>query len=231
METVNSTHKCNLSVRPFVMVAKLAKKYSGEVRMPSFFLGLLFNLFRMKIIARTVLRTFSLGKSPINPHVKIFPSVLKCRKNLFFTLKKPFFCLRKTVFSYLPLRGKFLQLRSFCFPMRFSQVYRPHVQGRKRRNRGEVCLVVSTTGKVSVRWYRLGSPGFIGSSFPRMIWMCKVNIYTEGSGNVLMSAFPLSVVAVCSNVRIDFCFSITSLVIQVLFRTVILFQHCLYKPA
>ena len=69
---LSSTHKCNLSVRPFAMVVKLAKKYSGEVRMPSFFLGLLFNLFRMKIIERTVLRTFSLGKSPINPHVKIF---------------------------------------------------------------------------------------------------------------------------------------------------------------
>ena len=107
------------------MVAELAKKYSGEVIMPSFFLGLLLNLFRMKIIERTVLRTFSLGKSPINPHVKIFSSVLKCRK-------KPFF-------SYLPLRGKFLPHRSFCFPMRFSQAYRPHVQVRKRRNRGEVC--------------------------------------------------------------------------------------------
>ena len=76
----------------------------------------------------------------------------------------------------------------------------------------EVRFVVSTTGKVSVRWYRLGSPGFIGSPSSRMIWRCKVNIYTEGSGNVLMSAFPLSVVAVCSNVRIGFCFSITSLV-------------------
>ena len=42
---LNSTHKCNLSVRPFVMVAKLAKKYSRGVRKPSFFLGLLFNLF------------------------------------------------------------------------------------------------------------------------------------------------------------------------------------------
>ena len=41
----NSTHKCNLSVSPFVMVAKLAKKYSRGVRKPSFFLGLLFNLF------------------------------------------------------------------------------------------------------------------------------------------------------------------------------------------
>ena len=35
---LNSTHKCNLSVRPFVMVAKLAKKYSRGVRKPSFFL-------------------------------------------------------------------------------------------------------------------------------------------------------------------------------------------------
>ncbi len=43
--SLNSTHKCNLSVRPFVIVAKLAKKYSREVRKPSFFLGLLFNLF------------------------------------------------------------------------------------------------------------------------------------------------------------------------------------------
>ena len=60
-------------------------------------------------------------------------------KKPFFTLKKPFFCLRKTVFSYLLLRGKFLPHRSFCFPMRFSQAYRPHVQVRKRKNRGEVC--------------------------------------------------------------------------------------------
>ena len=81
---LSSTYKCNLSVRPFVMVAKLAKKYSGEVRMPSFFLGLLFNLFRMKIIERTVLRTFSLGKSPINPHVKIFSSVLTLQKTRVF---------------------------------------------------------------------------------------------------------------------------------------------------
>ena len=36
-------------------------------------------------------------------------------------------------------RGKFLPHRSFCFPMRFSQAYRPHVQGRKQRNRGKVC--------------------------------------------------------------------------------------------
>ena len=76
----------------------------------------------------------------------------------------------------------------------------------------EVRFVVSTTGKVSVRWYRLGNPVFIGSPSSRMIWRCKVNIYTEGSGNVLMSAFPLSVVAVCSNVRIGFNFSITALV-------------------
>ena len=33
---LNSTHKCNLSVRPFVMVAKLAKKYSRGVGKPSF---------------------------------------------------------------------------------------------------------------------------------------------------------------------------------------------------
>ena len=45
IQMLNSTHKCNLSVRPFVMVAKLAKKYSRGVRKPSFFLGLLFNLF------------------------------------------------------------------------------------------------------------------------------------------------------------------------------------------
>ena len=43
--SLNSTRKCNLSVRPFVIVAKLAKKYSRGVRKPSFFLGLLFNLF------------------------------------------------------------------------------------------------------------------------------------------------------------------------------------------
>ena len=30
-DKLNSTHKCNLSVRPFVMVAKLAKKYSRGV--------------------------------------------------------------------------------------------------------------------------------------------------------------------------------------------------------
>ncbi len=42
---LNSTHKCNLSVRPLVMVSKLAKKYSRGARKPSFFLGLLFNLF------------------------------------------------------------------------------------------------------------------------------------------------------------------------------------------
>ena len=35
---LNSTHKCNLSVRPFVMVAKLAKKYSRGVGKPSFLL-------------------------------------------------------------------------------------------------------------------------------------------------------------------------------------------------
>ena len=92
-----------------------------------------------KIIERTVLRTFSLGKSRLSPHVKIFSSVLKCQKNRFFALKEPFFYLRKTVFSYLPLRGKFLPHRSFYFPMRFLQAYRPHVQVRKRRNRGEVC--------------------------------------------------------------------------------------------
>ena len=95
---LSSTHKCNLSVRPFVMVAKLAKKYSRGVRMPSFFLGLLFNLFRMKIIERTVLRTFSLGKSPINPHVKIFSSVLKCRKKPFFYTEKPLFLPKKNGF-------------------------------------------------------------------------------------------------------------------------------------
>ena len=33
---LNFTHKCNLSVRPFVMVAKLAKKYSRGVGKPSF---------------------------------------------------------------------------------------------------------------------------------------------------------------------------------------------------
>ena len=97
MKKVNSTHKCNLSVRPFVMVAKLAKKYSGEVRMPSFFLGLLFNLFRMKIIERTVLRTFSLGKSPINPHVNFFPRCLHSKRPGSFTISVP----RKI--SYAPL--------------------------------------------------------------------------------------------------------------------------------
>ena len=113
--------------------------------------------FGDEIIARTVLRTFSLGKSRLSPHVKIFSSELKCRKNRFFTLKEPFFCLRKTVFSYLPLRGKFLPHRSFCFPMRFSHAYRPHVQGRKQRNRGEICRFDNGQGfcpKVSDRQFR-----------------------------------------------------------------------------
>ena len=61
----------------------------------------------------------------------------------------------------------------------------------------EVRFVVSTTGKVSVLRYRLGSPGFICTSFPRMIWMCKVNIYTECSGNVLMSGKLFSIVCGC----------------------------------
>ena len=102
-----------------------------------------------------MLRTFSLGKNRLNPHVKIFSSVLKCQKNRFFALKEPFFYLRKTVFSYLPLRGKFLPHRSFCFPMRFSQAYRPHVQVRKRRNRGEICRFDNGKGfcpAVSARW-------------------------------------------------------------------------------
>ena len=121
----NSTHKCNLSVRPFVMVAKLAKKYSGKVGMPSFFLGLLFSLLRMKIIEQTVLRTFPLGQKSDKSSCKNFFLGTEIGKDpgLFQSL----------------YRGKFPTHRSFCFSMRFSQAYRPHVQGRKRRNRGEIC--------------------------------------------------------------------------------------------
>ena len=199
--------------------------------MPSFFLGLLFNLFRMKIIARTVLRTFSLGKSPINPHVKIFPRCLSVEK-------KPFFCLRKTVFSYLPLRGKFLPHRSFCFSMRFSQAYRPYVQVRKRRNRGEVCRF--DNGK--------GFCPMLSARKPRFHWLPFLSNDMEVQSKhlyrgrwqypyvrqTLFHCLWLLCVAMCGLVSIALSLLLSMSLrpfLQVLFRTVILFQHCLYKPA
>jgi len=73
----------------FVMVARLAKMYFGGVGMPSFFLGLLFNLLRMKIIERTELWTFPLDKIRSKPHVKIFSSVLILKKTRVFYPKRP----------------------------------------------------------------------------------------------------------------------------------------------
>ena len=113
--------------------------------------------FGNKIIARTVLRTFSLGKSPINPHVKIFSSVLTLQKRWSFTTKEVLFYYKRPPLLYLPLRGKFLPHRSFYFPMRFLQAYRPHVQVRKRRNRGEVCRFDNEKGfcpELSARQFR-----------------------------------------------------------------------------
>ena len=130
--------------------------------MPNFFLGLLFNLFRMKIIERTVFRTFFLGKSPINPHVKIFSSVLTLQKTRVFWGKKPrsFGVKDPGLFQSL-YRGKFPTHRSFCFSMRFSQAYLPHVQSRKRRNRGEVCRFYN--GK--------GSCPMVSARKPRFHWL------------------------------------------------------------
>ena len=65
--------------------------------------------------------------------------MLTLKKRWSFTTKEVLFYYKRPPLLYLPLRGKFLPHRSFCFPMRFSQAYRPHVQVRKRRNRGEVC--------------------------------------------------------------------------------------------
>ena len=101
---------------------------------------------------------FSLGKSPINPHVKIFSSVLTLQKTRVFWSKKPrsFGVKDPGLFQSL-YRGKFPTHRSFCFPMRFSQAYRPHVQGRKQRNRGKVCRFDNGKGfcpKVSARQLR-----------------------------------------------------------------------------
>ena len=97
---------------------------------------------------------FSLGKNRLNLHVKIFSSVLTLKKRWSFTTKEVLFYYKRPPLLYLPLRGKFLPHRSFCFPMRFSQAYRPHVQGRKQRNRGKVCRFDNGKGfcpKVSAR--------------------------------------------------------------------------------
>ena len=110
-----------------------------------------------EIIARTVLRMFSLGKNRLNLHVKIFSSVLTLQKRWSFTTKEVLFYYKRPPLLYLPLRGKFPTHRSFCFPMRFSQAYRPHVQGRKQRNRGKVCRFDNGKGfcpKVSARQLR-----------------------------------------------------------------------------
>ena len=191
--------------------------------MPSFFLGLLFNLFRMKIIERTVLRTFFLGKSPINPHVNFFPRCLHSKRG---------------VLLYLPLRGKFLPLRSFCFPMRFSQAYRPHVQGRKRRNRGEVCRFDNGKGfspMVSARKPRFHWLPFLSNDMDvqskhlyRVQWQCPYVRQT------LFHCLLWRCVAMCGLVSIALSLLLSMSLrpfLQVLFRTVILFQHCLYKPA
>ena len=98
-----------------------------------------------EIVARTVLRTFSLGKSPINPHVKIFSSVLTLQKTrVFYNLCTEENFFRTALFVF---RWGFRRLIDLMFRLESEEI--------------EVRFVVSTMRKVSVRSYRLGNPGFI----------------------------------------------------------------------
>ena len=92
-------------------------------------------------------------------------------------LKTSVLILQKTrVFYNLCTEENFIRTALFVFQWGFRRLI--DLMFRVGSEEIEVRFVVSTTGKVSVRWYRLGNPVFIGSPSSRMIWRCKVNIYT-----------------------------------------------------